>query len=179
MAKRSPKNYGQWLILGGLILLLGLLQASLFQFWTFFRIKPDLVLIFVVAMALLRPFRQGLWLGMMGGLLLDLFSGRYLGLHIFSKMIVAFGIGAVREYVYKENYFVPFVATFIGTVIDQGVYLTLASFFGLVVFRPEALTEVILPAAFYNSILTLFIYFRLVHLDHYLRELESRYPLAS
>ncbi|NMB16998.1 MAG: rod shape-determining protein MreD [Firmicutes bacterium] len=172
MAKTQERDYLQWCVLVGVTIFAALLQGSLLHWWSFLGIKLDLVLVLVASFTLLRGRRDGVLLAAVGGVLLDVLSGRYLGLHVLGKTVVACLIGLVRDVVYKENYLVPFLATFLGTLVDQGIYVFIARLSGLTI-GSEIMGNVLVSAAFFNSLLTLCVYFRLAALERFLRKREG------
>lgn len=178
MAKGQERDYLQWSVLAGLTILAGLMQGSLLHWWGFLGVKLDLVLVLVASFTLLRGRRDGVILAAIGGALLDFLSGRYLGLHVLGKTAVAFLIGLVRDVVYKENYLVPFSATFLGTLVDQGIYVLVARLSGFTI-GSGILGHVLVSAAFFNSLLTLCVYFRLAALDRFLRERDAAEQQSS
>ncbi|NLN16363.1 MAG: rod shape-determining protein MreD [Firmicutes bacterium] len=172
MAKGPERDYVQWCVLVGLTVLAALLQGSLLHWWSFLGVKLDLVLVLVTSFTLLRGRRDGVILAAVGGVLLDFLSGRYLGLHVLGKTTVACLIGLVRDVVYKENYLVPFSTTFLGTLVDQGIYVGAARLSGLRI-GSGILGHVLVSAALANSLLTLCVYFRLAALERFLRRRDE------
>ena len=87
----------------------------------------------------------------------DLILGRFVGLNALAKGITGYVIGLGEKRVFKENFLVPLLVCFSGTVLCQVVYLLLLSLVSgeNVWLRFKG---VILPQALYNSLLGLLIY---------------------
>ncbi|MGH2542351.1 MAG: rod shape-determining protein MreD [Ardenticatenaceae bacterium] len=79
-----------WLLL---LLLAAMLQSTLLPGWTFFGVHPNLVLVLVVAWSLLRGGREGLIWGLVGGILLDLYSITPFGTFTVAMLVIALVAG--------------------------------------------------------------------------------------
>lgn len=148
------------LLLGVLLGVALILQATIFDFIRIFGVKPDLVLIIVACYGFIHGSREGAFLGFLGGLLTDFITGHYIGLNALSKMAVGYMVGIGETSLYKENLLIATGAVFVGTLVGQGVYYLLLLIIGINISPGAALWQVILPVAVYNTILTPLIYGR-------------------
>src|SRR5690606_14639204 len=65
--------------------------------------RPDGVLVLATLAGFMGGSRYGLVMGMAGGLLLDLVTGRFLGLHLLIKGAAGAVGGQSARHVYREN----------------------------------------------------------------------------
>ncbi|KPU42246.1 rod shape-determining protein MreD [Oxobacter pfennigii] len=144
-----------------LLLILTALQNSLFEYIKVFGVKPNIVLVFVICITLIKGNPLGTIVGIGGGILEDIFFQGAFGINSISCMLAAFIIGSVEGKIYKDNVIVPGFFVFAGTVIKEMiVYLF------LYLIRTEldimtALTSKIIPEAIYNTILA-FLFYRYI-----------------
>lgn len=144
-----------------------ILQGTIF---TLLGIKPDLILVSVVSIALLKGSDLGATWGLIFGLLEDLLNGRFLGACALSKMITGFLAGYLEKNIFKDNPLVPFVCMLGFTIFNE-----LLMFFLLNAFRYQlsflpTLAFKIFPLAIYNAIFSPLVFFALYRLDYYFRE---------
>ncbi|MGI6143142.1 MAG: rod shape-determining protein MreD [bacterium] len=149
------------------------LQSTFLASFAPFGLIPDLVLIMVVCLALIRGSWEGAVWGFVAGLGLDMISSGFLGFHALTKMVVGFFFGLVEEKVFKDNLLLPAVALFAATLAHELLFLALAVFYRqMEVDFFSALRGIILPLSLYNALLAPFVYVRL--LGWY--QSRSRYP---
>jgi len=156
-----------------LVLACLVLQSTFLASFAPYGLTPDLILILVVSIALVRGYWEGAVWGFLAGLGLDMISSGYLGFHALTKMVVGFFFGLAEEKVFKENLLLPAVALFLATLAHELLFFILAAFYRqLEVNFFSALRRIILPLSLYNAILAPFVYVRL--LGWY--QSRSRYP---
>lgn len=145
------------LVLGIIFFFSLALQSTLFSYISYHGIKPDLLAIIIIFYSLFHGSIPGARLGFIYGLVEDLILGRFIGLSALSKGITGYLIGLGEKRFFKENFLVPLLASFSGTVVCQVVYLLLLN---LVSGENVWLRfkEVVLPQALYNSLLGLLMY---------------------
>ena len=145
------KQFACWLLL---VLGLYVIEPP-FMPIIFGGIAPDLLLILVVSFAFQRGARQGALMGFLTGLLSDLATGTFFGIHILTKMIIGFSCGLFSKNVFKEQMFLPLVSVLIATAADDAVTLL---FMFLLGYRPDILSHVhqlLLPTLFFNVVFAL------------------------
>jgi len=134
-----------------------ILQSTFFELITILDIKPNMILITIVSISLLRGELEGSAVGFFGGLLLDLYSP-FIGVNAFIGMIMGYIVGVFTVGLYKENPFVPVMTVFFATlfydfafyilnILLQG-YTDFGYFFHIIILREMV----------YNALITLVIY---------------------
>ncbi|MGE5528617.1 MAG: rod shape-determining protein MreD [Patescibacteria group bacterium] len=109
-----------------------LVQATFLSEMNLFGIGvlPDLVLIVAVSYGLLKGPWYGAVIGVLAGLAADLFAGGVLGPGALAKMATGFTAGLLEKVIFKDNLLVPVLSLFLGTWINEGIFLMVASAFG-------------------------------------------------
>ncbi|MCL4516526.1 MAG: rod shape-determining protein MreD [Firmicutes bacterium] len=154
------------LVVIGLVLFISvILQATVLPHLQIFGIKPDLVSLVVVAFALFRGRYQGAAVGISGGLMIDFLRGDFLGLSALSKGIVGFLLGTMEERVFNDDFIIPVVTAFAGTLADQLLFLILGDAFGLDYPVWPGIFAIALPTALYTAMLMPLFYNRLYGLN--------------
>ncbi len=142
----------RFLILGLLFLLSLALPGTVFYFWSWAGIKPDLVMLLVIYIALHMRRRPAVLWGLSLGLLEDLYLGRYLGMYGFTMMAVAFLTQRISERWSRDNFFLTIVLVFFMTMAGQ----LMIGFFGVgagLRWSLEDISRLAVGVALYNALL--------------------------
>lgn len=91
-------------------------------------IKPDLILIIVVYLGLVRGSNIGCVSGFFFGLVEDVCSGMYLGSNALTKTIIGFFCGISGKRLYTQSLFSQILCVGIGTVADTILLLSINGF---------------------------------------------------
>ncbi len=142
-----------------LAIILLVLESSFFALIFVRGIKPDLLLVVIVCFSFLWGEKKGLIMGIIAGLLQDVFLGPALGFFALAKMLSAYLSGLVSREIYKDQIIGPMVTVFFATILHELIIYALVSIYwqsgtGLFV----AIESVFLFRAFYHFALTLFLY---------------------
>ncbi|SFE50988.1 rod shape-determining protein MreD [Thermoanaerobacter thermohydrosulfuricus] len=153
-----------------LIVLLIVLQTTLFSFIDIFGVKPDAAFIVVLSFSLLNGSWEAIYLSLFAGLIQDILFNNALGVTTFSLLIVSYITGLLSKSVFKESSFVAFVFVFLGTLLYN-----LITMFSMVLMKYEFnflsdFMNVAMIQAVYNSVITAFAYRYLVSFNRYVNE---------
>lgn len=91
-----------WLILSAVIFL-GILQATVFSYFSFFGVSPDLLLLSVIAASLILDFRWAFVFSLFAGLFKDSFSAQAFGVNTFLFPLWSFLIQRLSRQISLEN----------------------------------------------------------------------------
>ena len=150
------------------------LQTTVFQTLSFANIAPNLMIIVVSSMGLMRGRKEGMYVGFISGLLVDIFCGFYLGIYALLYMYVGYINGFFRKRFYPEDIKQPLVLVSASNVISNIIiyivlFLTRNRYdFGYY------LLNVIIPEWVYTMVVTLFLYFILLKINQKLESYEKR-----
>ncbi len=100
------------------------IQSTFFELITILDIKPNIILIMIVSVALLRGELEGAVIGFIGGLMLDTFCP-FIGTNAFIGAMIGYITGIFTVGLYKENPFVPVITVFFATLVYEFVYYIL------------------------------------------------------
>jgi rod shape-determining protein MreD len=156
-------------VLTGLLLLAFLIQSVVADYLAIGGVHPDFLLVLVISYGLLFGWQIGLGAGALGGLLIDLMSGRVIGLHVLSLGVVGLLTGLVEERVFKDNFLLAPTAGWLGSILSHTMALFFHWLFGWEVDLFESFRTVILPAALYDMALAWLIYGQIYKYYLYLR----------
>jgi rod shape-determining protein MreD len=148
-----------------LLLSVALLQTTALPELTILGVKPELMLLTVLAWSLLRGVEEGLVWALLGGLALDLFSGGPLGASALALLIVSFLSGFTRGSVTRSSFLLPMGVALAGTLLYQGLFLLSIQLTRGSVPWIDSLLRVTLPSLPVNTLLMPVIFQALAWLD--------------
>lgn len=138
------------IVWAGLLFLTVVAQAVLLPFIFSNGIKPDILLIIVVASGLLAGHEQAVGIGFFAGLIQDFASGNIFGLNTLSKMATGYVAGLAERKVFKESIVLPVLAIVIATLFNSAVMQALLFLFGYKLDVFSMLKHQVLPSLGYN-----------------------------
>lgn len=148
-----------------LIFVIVLLQATFADYIKIYYVKPNLMIVFIISVALLRGNIEGAIIGFSMGLSQDIVSGKLLGFYALLGLLLGLIVGSVNKRLYRENFFVILFFTFISSVVYEWVVYFLNTVFTSKVDLLFPLRNVILPEAIYNCGVSIFIYIMVIKLN--------------
>ncbi|MBI2264871.1 MAG: rod shape-determining protein MreD [Armatimonadetes bacterium] len=137
-----------------ILLLFLVLQTSVFPVILPAGYRPELITVMVVCVALLKGSQTGTAFGFLAGVLEDFASGRSAGVLAFVKTSVGFLAGVVPSRVSPDSVFIPALAVYAFSFLEQVVFYFLA-FSGNVPPYPLPWKELLYPFAALNAALAL------------------------
>lgn len=147
------------------IILICTLQTTVVEYFKIFNIKPNLLLVYIVCVSLIRGNTEGAVIGFISGFIMDCLSGRVIGYYSLLNMYLGLSIGSVNKKIFRENFIVACFFTFVATILYEFIAMFTALYIPAVFSRtaqPEnllfALRNIILPEAIYNSIISIIVY---------------------
>jgi len=118
------------------------------------RVRPDLVLVVLVCLATERATAGTFCWAAAGGLLQDTLGTGILGINVFSKTIVCIAMSYVGTRMVIRRPALMVTLVFAATLLDTTVQYPLLAEAGLLYPAPHYIFQVMLPCAFYNSLIT-------------------------
>lgn len=161
------------LIYAGCIFLIFILQSNLVEYIQIRGVKPNLLLIFAVSVALLRGNVEGAVIGFITGLLQDMAFGKVLGFYALLGLYLGLIIGSVNKRLYRENFLVVTFFTLITTVAYEFLVCLLRVVLTANANLVYSIVNLILPEAVYNSLFSIPIYILAIKIHQTFEEIEK------
>ncbi len=135
-----------------MILVCFLLQTSVFEHIRLAGVRPNILIILVASIAVMRGQNEGMLIGFFSGLLIDMFFGSYYGIFAFIYMFSGFCCGFFNRIYYEEDLVLPLILIGVNDLafgllmyIKQGLLHNHRQFFFF--FRTIILPEIVYTVA--------------------------------
>lgn len=145
-----------------------LLQVTLSPYVKINGVHPDLVLILVIGWTFLRGLRDGLMWALIGGLSLDFVSGAPFGLFTLTLLLVAMVTNLFHGRTFGSSIILPLSLTFPLSLLFNGLALLLLNLLWRPITWNEALSNVLIPVAIFNTAVMLLVFPLLYLLNRWL-----------
>ena len=160
-----------------IIILIGfLLETTFFPHLALASIKPNLLLVITASFGLMRGKKEGMFVGFVSGLMLDIFFGvgNMLGFYALIYTLIGYGNGFFNHLFYDEDIKLP-LALISASEIVYGIVmyvsiLLMRSKFDFVYY----FLHVIMPELLYTLLVTLVLYQIILHINRKLENEEKR-----
>lgn len=164
----------RYIVIAIIIVLCFLLQTSVFPALEFANIAPNLLIIVVSAVGLMRGKRSGLIVGFICGLLVDIFCGFYLGVYALIYMYIGYFNGIFQKKFYPDDIKLPMLL-----IGSSDLILNFVIYFVMFLFRRKFqfwyyLNSIILPELVYTMLISIFLYIILLKINQKLEVSEKR-----
>jgi len=146
-----------------LLIIAGLFQSTAASRIEMGGVKPDLVLLLVVAGTLIYGARSGVTWAFIGGICLDIFSGGPMGASSLALIAAAMTAGLGHRTLSRYNLLEPIGAIIAGTAIYSTVYLSILLLMHLLDVAQytsppwSTVQYVVMPAIAYNTAVMVFL----------------------
>lgn len=144
-----------------------LLQSTVLDYIRIYNVKPNLIIVFTISVALLNGNIEGAIVGFFAGLAQDMISGKMIGFYALLGLYLGLAVGSINKRLYRDNIFVVIFFTFVSTIAYESAVYFLCFFRSIIQGRINLLyplKEIILPEAVYNSAVSVFIYIFVIKL---------------
>jgi rod shape-determining protein MreD len=138
-------------ILGGLLIL----QTAVFSQLPLLRGTTDLVMVAIIAWSLQKSVKTAWQWGIIGGLLVSLFTALPFGLPLIGYLLVVGMALLLRQRVWQLPILAMFVATFLGTLITQALAILVLRFSGTPLAWLESVNMITLPSMLLNLVVAI------------------------
>jgi len=115
-------------IIGIVVIVAYLLQLTLVSELKIFGVQANLLLVVTCAIAFLFGSVEGSIVGIILGLLFDLYQGRNIGLSSLIFFYLAIFIGGFNKKFFKDNYLILLILTVLSTIIYETVVYVFSIF---------------------------------------------------
>lgn len=143
-----------WMLL---LFFAGILQSTFLSKITFFGVHPNLMLTLVLCWSLLRGGREGLSWGLLGGLILDLFSITPFGTFTIALLVTAFFTTLSEASSFQLTRILPAGIMLLASPLFHLIAMIMMQLLGWQVGWSRLLS-LLLPAACVDALFTLFLF---------------------
>ncbi|TAK29369.1 MAG: rod shape-determining protein MreD [Chloroflexota bacterium] len=141
-----------------LLLLTAILQTTLLSRMTINDVKPDLMLMLVVAQTVFGGAVAGMVWGLVGGLFLDLLSRGSFDALVLVLPFVAFVAGTMTGESLRHRFVLPLILAFLGSLLQGGLIILALQLANLPVFWTVSLISTVVQGATINTALMPLVY---------------------
>lgn len=138
-----------------LLVILAILQSSVFSHLALLDGRPDLVLLAILSWSLAGRHNEAMLLGLIGGLFLDLLSGLPFGSHAIILVLVIYLVASFEDRFWEAHFLLPLSVSLIASLLFHGLEIGTILLMGRSLDFAYMMTRVILPSTFLNLVLAL------------------------
>lgn len=162
------------IVIGIIIVVSVLLEATAVGHISIFGVMPNLTLPIIIAYSMLRGENGGATVGFLIGLLQDIILGQAIGLFAMLGLLIGYFSGRPFRDFYRESYLLPLLLTGVVAVIYNFVVYIFYSITVAPINMFYHIGIVILPVSVYTMILSIPIYRILYAVNNLLEFFERR-----
>lgn len=131
-----------------------LLQSTVFSQLELLGVKPELMYLVVILIAILEGPTEGVVVGFVGGMLQDFLLNLPKGLTALTLTLLGYGMGLARQYITSPSPLLPTILVGVGTAIGVLFYQVMGFLLGQIEEPISIALKVTLLTALYNAVLT-------------------------
>jgi len=140
------------------ILVAAVLQVGLAPNLAISGIVPNFMILVVVTLAFVQGPTAGTVAGFSAGLLLDLLGSGPIGLWALVLCIIGYVSGMLESKMFARGWVLPVTVVFLAVFGAEAGYGLAQSIVGVETVFSEAMLQVVLPGAIYNTVLAILVY---------------------
>jgi rod shape-determining protein MreD len=135
-----------------------LLQSTVFSQLRLLGVRPELLYLVTISIALLEGPNEGATVGFVGGLAQDFLMNEPKGLTALTLTLLGYGVGMFRQFIVSPSPLVPTIVVAVGTAAGIAFYEIVSALLGNFHEEPAYGVKVALLTAAYNAVLTPILY---------------------
>ncbi len=151
-----------------------LLESTVFQKLKIGSVCPNLMVILTASFGFMRGQREGMYIGLASGFLMDLFWGGTIGFYMIIFLAIGYANGSFKRLFYDDDLVFPIVLIAASDLVyGLATYVCLFMLQGDFAFDTY-LYGIILPELAYTILVTLVLYQIILKINKLLEEEEQR-----
>ena len=135
-----------------------LLQSTVFAQLRLLGVRPELLYLVTISVALLEGPNEGATVGFASGLAQDFLMNEPKGLTALTLTLLGYGVGMFRQFIVSPSPLVPTIVVAVGTAAGIAFYEVVSALLGNFHEEPTYGVKVALLTAAYNAVLTPILY---------------------
>lgn len=157
-----------------IIVLCFLIECTVFPHLAFASITPNLLVIVTASFGFMRGKKEGMMVGFLCGLIIDIFFGNLLGFYALFYTVLGYFNGFFRKIFYPEDIKLPIILIaasdfILGNAISLFMFVMRSKFHYFYYLR-----HIIIPELIYTILVTLVLYQIILHVNQKLEAEEKR-----
>ena len=157
-----------------IVIICFLLESTIFQSLSFASITPNLLIVVTASFGFMRGKKEGMLVGFLSGLIIDVFFGDLIGFYALIYMALGYVNGFFKRIFYPDDIKLPLIL-----ISASDFVLGNLVFVFLFVMRSKFdywyyLGHIIIPELIYTVLVTLVLYQIILHLNQALEAEEKR-----
>ncbi len=148
-------NYGYVILI---IVINFIFQTTILPHFSIAGVVPNTALILIVMVALLKGKYKGAFIGLIAGLLQDIFFSKIIGMNALIYFLIGYVVGLLDNRIFKESAILPFLTVVISTFSYHIMYYFFMMFLSRDVSFIIMMKDIVLKETIYNSIISIFVY---------------------
>lgn len=157
-----------------IIIVCFLLECTVFQSLSFASITPNLLIVVTAAFGFMRGYKEGMLVGFISGLLIDIMFSELIGFYALIYTIIGYANGFFKRIFYPDDIKLPLIL--IGA--SDFIYGNIVCFF-MFIMRSRFdyfyyLRSIIVPELIYTILVTLILYQIILYINQKLEADEKR-----
>ncbi len=145
-------------VIAGVVVVALLLQSTVFADLRLLGVRPELVFLVTVAVAITEGPSEGAVVGFAGGLAQDFLLNQPKGITALTLTLLGYVIGLSRAYITSPSPLLPTALVAVGTAAGLLFYSVVATLLGVFDQSVTYAVKVIVLASLYNAVLTPIVY---------------------
>ena len=135
-----------------------LLQSTVFAQLRLLGVRPELLFLVTIVLALLEGPNEGAVVGFVSGLAQDMFLDQPKGITALTLTLLGYGVGMAKQYIVSPSPLLPTIVVAIGTALGMAFYEVVAFLLGSFHLPATEAARIALLTAAYNAVLTPILY---------------------
>lgn len=157
-----------------IVLLCFLLECTVFQSISLASVTPNLLIVATSAFGFMRGKREGMFVGLLSGLMIDIMFGDLIGFYAITYMLIGYANGYFKRIFYDDDIKLPLILI----TASDFIYSHIVYMFMFVMrskFRyGYYLKNIMIPELIYTILVTLILYQVILHINKKLEAEEKR-----
>ena len=156
-----------------------ILQTAVFSRFRLAGVSPNIMVLLVSTIGFAKGANRGMTVGMVCGIILDIFASGYFGMYALILVIIGFLNGSFRQVFFGDDLKLPLLLIGSSDLIYGGlVYVFTYISRGRLDF-PYYFMNLMMPEMVYTIVVSLILYFPIVQLDEWLIRSEKRNKIVA
>ena len=140
------------------VILNTIIESTIISYISILGYVPNIALIIITVVSLLKGKYHGAFLGLFLGLTQDILFGKVLGVNALIYFILVYTTGLIRNALNVDNLTIPVITTGLVTIAYNLLYFLIMFFLSMDINKNVLMKNIFSLEILYNGILSIFLY---------------------